>query len=172
MDESEAKPSEEFLQFELQQAIETVRHHAGIIVQVTGFFVALDSALLAYGIIQGKAILTLMAALVPALLAFIHRDVRYHAAPFAYVALQLEATLHGGQTALIATYVRTQMPKLYEQISPLASLQPPAVIDHQIMRKFRRGFWNQRMQKVLIALCAIQLAGFVVDVTVFHQQLV
>jgi hypothetical protein len=165
-------PSEEFLRFELQQAIETIRHQTSLMVQLTGFCTALDSALLAYGIVQGKAILVLMAAIVPVILLVVQRDIVRHAVPFAFVALQLESALQGGKTALIATYVRTQMPDVYREMEAYLQGAEAVPMDSDLARKFRRGFWSSRMQKAMIMICVLQIIGFVLSITVFHVKLV
>ncbi|SMC67108.1 hypothetical protein SAMN05661093_01381 [Kibdelosporangium aridum] len=162
------EPTEEFQRFQLQQAIETVRHQTSLMVQLTGFCTALDSALLAYGIVQGKAILVLMAAVVPLILAFAQRDIVRHVIPFAFVALQLESALQGGKTALITTYVRTQMPRVFSQMEP--HLHEP--MDSDFARTIRRGFWNAGMRKAMIVIAVLQLAGFALCITVFRMKLV
>jgi hypothetical protein len=157
----------DFLRFQLQQALDTVRHETALLVQVTGFLVALDSVLFAYGVSQGKAILLLAASAVPGMALVTVQLIVRHVAPVAYVALQAELRLSPEATGLVATYLRTRMPRLYGQIEPFARAGGAMPIDRSLDRKIGYRFWAGRSGVAMATTSFAQLAVFVLSVTVF-----
>ncbi|MFD9895024.1 hypothetical protein ACFWY9_37240 [Amycolatopsis sp. NPDC059027] len=109
--------SEDYLRFELRQALETVRHQTTLLVRLTGFLIALDSALVAYGFAQGKAIMLLIAATVPAAMMFAGRLIIGHVYPIAMVALRAETALHDREDGLVTTCLKLRLPEMYHQVA-------------------------------------------------------
>jgi len=158
---------DELLRFELQQAIETVRHQTTLLVQVTGFLVALDSVLFAYGLSQAKAMLLFSAALVPLVALFAVGLIVSHVAPVAFVALQIELELLGHKMGLVASYLRTRMPQLYIQMEPLALAKVPMPVDRSLDRKLGYRFWSGRSGRALFLVFIFQMVVFVLSFAVF-----
>lgn len=50
---------------ELQEAIVTFREQITLLVQISGFLIAADSALIGYGFAQGQSIILLVASIIP-----------------------------------------------------------------------------------------------------------
>ena len=162
-------PSEDsdFLRFQLQQALDTVRHETALLVQIAGFLVALNSVLFAYGIAQEKSILLLAASTVPGMALFSVHLIFRHVTPVAYVALQAEIRLSQEPTGLVATYLRTRMPHLYEQIEPFARTNEPMPTDNRTSKKIGYRFWNGRTGSAIALISGCQLLIFVLSLTVF-----
>ncbi|MFE0020842.1 hypothetical protein [Amycolatopsis sp. NPDC059021] len=163
--------SEDYLRFELQQALETVRHQTTLLVQLTGFLIALDSALVAYGFAQGKAIMLLIAAIVPAAMMFAVRLIIGHVYPIAMVALRAESALHDRQDGLVGTYLKFRLPEMYDQLKPLVTAGDDEPVRCTTNPVFLRKLWAGTTRRALSAGFLTQIALFVVAVAVFKMRL-
>jgi hypothetical protein len=145
--------NEEVLKMELQQAIETARHGVTLLVQATGFFVAVDSALVTVGLTTQYGIALLIASFLPIVVLFTGWRVMSHAMPAAYVAVQLEQRLIPDAPGLAATYVGMHFPEILTEWTSGRREGPPNLPRSLLMTKH---------SLVFVSLCAVQLALFLV----------
>lgn len=102
--------SDDDLRLQLTSALETVRFQMGLLVQLWGFLVAADAALLAFALQVESVPGLLIAATMPALLLAVRYEVLSHVVPVAFVAYQAERALVGGDGGLAAAYLAVRFP--------------------------------------------------------------
>jgi hypothetical protein len=152
---------------ELQEAIAAARQSATLGVQISGFLVAADSLLLAYGFAQKQSGIFLVASLLPLALLAIGVVILKAVIPIGYVAMALEREL-GLRAAPFAT-IFTLRVILGTQPSNLKS--DIVNIDLQKLlfsTSAARTVLTRRPAYILYLLSALQFALFLIATFVYN----
>lgn len=173
MSQGEQQASEASLHLELQQAIETFRFQTGLLTQVCGFLVAVDSLLVGYGLTQNKSILLAIATSIPLLMIAALLRILKHALPISLVALRLERLLLGGQIGLATTYLQMQFSDFY---SPLEAVLESGDVkdDGWLVVSINTSGRLLRSRTIFyfITIFLAQVDLFVISVAIFHIPLI
>jgi hypothetical protein len=102
-------PDPDSLRLELQETLVTVRHWQTLRVQTTGFIVAGNVALLAYGFSQKEAGIFFLGSALPVILLIVYTLTMSISAPLITLAVKLERDLQIRDHSLAAIYVRNHL---------------------------------------------------------------
>lgn len=156
----------EALRVELQEALETLRTQASLLIQAFGVILTADSVLLAYGFAQKKSAILLVASLMPVAVFVIYFAIIAGYIPVAYVALRIEQRLHLDD-ALMGTWLRQRYDLPFHKIFPFESVTEPRVRDEllrppwYLLRGDPKGLF-------LFGAFLVQFAIFWVSLSVYH----
>lgn len=155
---------------QLQQAIETLRFQAGLLVQFYGFLIAVDALLVGYAISQKQAAFYLLAVSAPMLTMMASWVILVHAIPVAYVAIQLERRLLPDEDTVTVTWVRSRFPAVYRQITAALEAADAYERDRLVRRRVTLRDISNRIVLLVLADIAAHVVLFVVAVAVFHHK--
>jgi hypothetical protein len=158
----------EALRMELQEAIVTFREQITLLVQIAGFLVAADAALLGYGFAQGQSVILLIASFIPAILVVIAMIFVNATLPVIYVAMTLEQEL-GLRKAPLATIFAMRM---FLGISPEAVNLNEANLRDSIISAPSTRLLKMRAAYIMYGITALQIALFLIATFVAHFRFV
>ena len=158
-------PEPDSLRLELQQAIGLAQTQASLLVQMAGFFVAADAAILAYGFTQKNSAIFLLASLMPAIMLALYIQLRNSSIPVIFVAVKLEHKLHLSDNPLMETYAKKRMERIFTpaEIHDMKTSREPPVP--------RIRDWFTKPGVLLIcSIFAAQICWFLISLLVFHYR--
>jgi hypothetical protein len=167
--EADAKSAEpESLRLELQEAIATFRHQAGLLIQAFGVILTADSVLLAYGFAQRKSGILLLASLMPLVNVLLYFAIISGMIPIAFAALRMEQRLLL-EDALMSTWLRVRYDLPFHFLPDLSLVSEPEVRD-----KLLRSPWylvkGDPKVLALVGAFAGQFVIFWISVCVYHYR--
>jgi len=162
----------ETLRLQLQQAIEGLRQQQTLIVQAFGFFMTADALLLTYSFSQRNASGLLAASLMPLAMLTASWLILATGIPFAYNAMRLERCLLPGQITLIATTIRVLQPTTYNVLDLALGIDDPERQARAIHAAKRSGIglFDRAMSWLLLAAFTLQVATFIIALTIFNYR--
>jgi hypothetical protein len=162
-------PDAESLRLELQEAIATFRHQLALLMQAFGIVVTADSALMAYGFVQRKSGILLVASLLPLALLILFFEVITGLTPIAYVAMRLEQKLSLHGEPLIRTWVlsRDDIPSISSEV--IDKLSDPK-LRASVVRTLSWHVLKSRKSQALLVAFIIQFSIFWITTILYHYR--
>jgi len=161
-------PESESLRFELQQAIGTFQTQMSLLIQMAGFFIAADSALLAYGLTQRRAGILLLASFMPAIMLGIYIELRNSSIPVIYVAITLERKLHLRDAPLVETFALSRMSRVFAMPTETTDMADPEFYASMLRSPQIRKWFTRPSALMICFIFAAQLGWFLVSLLVYH----
>jgi hypothetical protein len=118
----------EALRLELQEALETLRSQAALLIQAFGVIITADSVLLAYGFAQKESAILLVASLMPIAVFIVYFAITSGLIPVSYVVLGIEHRLQL-DGALMGTWLRKRRDLPFRRVADLTELAEPGLRD-------------------------------------------
>jgi len=152
---------------ELQEAISTVRQLAALGVQISGYLVAADSLLLAYGFAQKQSAIFLVASLLPLAIIVTGIFILKAVIPVGYVAMTLEREL-GLRTAPFATIFTLRLILGAERSTLKSDIANADLQKLLFSTSSTRTVLTSRGTYILYVFSAVQVALFLISTFVYH----
>jgi hypothetical protein len=165
LESSTPHPDPVSLRLELQEALVTVRHWQTQRIQTTGFIVAGNVILLAYGFSQKRAGIFLVGSTLPIILLMVYTLTMSVSAPLITLAIKLERDLRIRRHSLAVTYARSHL--------WLADFDIENLNDREVQKltlEKRRWFFNSAA--VILYIVGIgQIVLGILCLTIYHYRL-
>lgn len=158
-------------QSQLQQAVETLRFQTGLLTQFFGFLIAVDALLVGYALAQRQAVFYLLAISAPLVALAASWVALNYAVPIVYVAVRLERQLLPAEDTMVATYVRTKFPIVFQRIVAALEATDPLQRDHIIGRRLRFSDVGTIVLTLVFVDILVHMVLFLLALTVFRHRL-
>lgn len=164
-----AHPESESLRAELQEAITSYRLQASSLTQITGFLVAADALLIAYGFSQRISGILLVASAMPLILIASYVEVSATMVPLIYVAMTLEQKLQLRDAPLTKLYVQTYIRGPFANLAEDIDMTDRSVRD-SMLRLPRRAWLRSRIVYTTSVIFVAQIALFLISLHFYHDR--
>jgi hypothetical protein len=164
-----AHPENDSLRLELREAITSYRQQASSLTQITGFLVAADSVLIAYGFSQRISGILLVASVMPLIMIVSYVEIMHSTLPLIYVAMTLEQKLQLRDVPLTRIYVQTYTRGVFTNLAHDVDMTEKSVRE-SILDPSRRRWLTNGPVYVPYAIFIAQIALFLVSLLSYHYR--
>jgi hypothetical protein len=162
-------PEAESLRLELQEAVKMYRHQTSLLVQISGFIVAADSILIAYGFSQRVSGILLVASIMPVIMLASYVEIMNLNLPSIYVAMALEQRLQLHETSLITLYAKKYAPAIFTGPNKITDMMDPEARE-SVLGAPRLSWLPNRAGYILSLIFILQIGLFLISLLVYHYR--